>query len=195
MTRPQEPTDQELAEHLMVMRAQLGDRDALRGLHERYHQRLLYYLRRIIVPKNDADDVLQEIWIKVIRKIATLQQPEAFKAWLYRIAHNRAVSRLRGKRSNVSLDDVADELEANSGEAEPEDGSFTGFAAADVHAGLGRLTPAHREVLTLRFLEELSYEEIAEILDCSLGTVRSRIHYAKKSLYRDLTQVDSNDKE
>jgi RNA polymerase sigma-70 factor (ECF subfamily) len=70
--------------------------------------------------------------------------------------------------------------------AENEDDTFSAEDAARIHAGLDRLDPAQREVLVLRFLEELSYEQIGEIVDCPLGTVRSRIHYAKAALRRVL---------
>jgi RNA polymerase sigma-70 factor (ECF subfamily) len=176
---------QALAEHLTVMRAQLGERDAMLGLFERYNVRLLYYLRRVVSPPGDAEDVLQDVWLTVIKKIATLEQPEAFKGWIYRIAHNRAISRGRSRRDDSPLEELTDQELAGNTE-EMAESAFFGFDPADVHDGIGRLSPPHREVLTLRFLEELTYEEIADVVGTSLGTVRSRLHYAKRALHEDL---------
>lgn len=185
-TRPQ---DQALVEHLMVLRAQLGDRDAFRGLFERYNPRLLYYLRHRFDHASGAEDVLQDVWLTVVRKVATLDQPGAFKAWIYRIARNHAISRLRREPRHVSLEEAPDALELDAQAADEDDeGMFAGYDAAAIHEGLGRLSPAHREVLTLRFVDELSYEEIAQVVGRTLGTVRSRIHYAKKSLHEHLAQ-------
>ncbi len=181
------PQDQALVEHLMVLRAQLGDHDAFHGLFQRYNPRLLYFLRHRFGHASGAEDVLQDVWLTVVKKVATLERPEAFRAWVYRIARNRAISRLRRERRNVSLDTEPDVLEVESAAPNEVDGErFAGYDASALHAGLGRLSPVHREVLTLRFIDELTYEEIAKIVGCSLGTVRSRIHYAKRSLLENL---------
>ncbi len=183
-------SDQALVEHLMVLRAQVGDRDAYRGLFGLYNRRLLYYLRRRLPGAVDAEDVLQDVWLTVVKKVATLEQPEAFKAWIYRIAHNLAVSRLRQERPSVPLDELPEELEVDPAFSEEDDeGAFAAYDAAAIHAGLERLSPAHREALTLRFIDQLSYEEIAQVVGRSLGTVRSRIHYARKSLHEHLVPI------
>ena len=187
---PNPPRDRELAEHLTVLRAQLGDREAYSALFARYNRRLLYYLRRLVGP-TDADDVLQEVWMTVIKKLAALERAEAFKPWLYRIAHNRAISRLRRRPGEVPLDEVPEEREIDpaTSPADEDERAFDAYDAAALHRGLARLSPAHREVLTLRFLERLSYQEIAEVVGCTLGTVRSRIHYAKRSLHDRLASA------
>lgn len=188
---------QELAEQLTVMRAQLGDRDALFRLFERYNSRLIYYLRRIVRNPSDVEDVLQDVWLAVLQKIATLEQPEAFKSWIYRIAHNRAISRIRKRRPDVSLEDLHQEavgpaVGPSSGSGrEVDENLFAGYDAIDVHAGLERLSSVHREALTLRFLDDLSYQEIAKIVGSSVGTVRSRLHYAKSALHSDLESRSS----
>ena len=179
--------DSELVEHLLVLRAQLGESDAFTGLFERYNSRLLYYLRRLVDPAAIAEDILQEVWLTVVKKITSLDQPEAFKAWIYRIAHNRAMTRLRRSQRVVPLDELPVELEIDPQSLEENNVFLAEFDAAAVHRGLGRLSPPHREVLTLRYVGELSYEEIAEIVGCGLGTIRSRIYYAKKSLHDHLT--------
>ncbi|MBZ0113827.1 MAG: sigma-70 family RNA polymerase sigma factor [Thermoanaerobaculia bacterium] len=178
-----------VAEHLVVLRAQLGDRDAYGGLFERYNSRLLYYLRRLMGSPADAEDVLQEVWITVVRRLNTLDQPEAFKAWIYRIAHNRAISKLRRARREIPIEDLPVELEVDPQSVTGDElDLFGAFDAGAIQLGLERLSAPHREVLTLRFVDDLSYEEISEIVGCAIGTVRSRLHYAKKTLHRDLLE-------
>ncbi|MEM6796382.1 MAG: RNA polymerase sigma factor [Acidobacteriota bacterium] len=184
---PASESDRALREHLLVLRAQLGSRDAFRSLFESYQPRLLYYLRRRLGPA-EAEDVLQEVWMTVLQKITRLQNPRAFKAWIYRIAHHRAISSRRRQRDELSLDALPEGLDPTPARAVDEaEQAFAGFPLEEVLRQLDLLAPSHREVLTLRFLEELSYAEIAEVLGRSLGTVRSRLHYAKKTLQERLS--------
>ena len=132
--------------------------------------------------RDDVDDVQQEVWLTVIRRIGRLRSPEAFTIWLYQIARSKALNRLADRRMARILEqaDVAEEV---ADEPEPE---FSASDAARIHDGLARLNPIHREVLVLRFMEDLSYEQIAEVVRCSVGTVRSRLHYAKRALLEQL---------
>lgn len=184
---PMPPQHHAIAEHLVVLRAQLGERAAWNELFVRHQARLLHYLRRLLGSAADAEDVVQDVWIIALRKLGTLEQPEAFKAWLYRIARNRALSRLRRRHGEVPLDDdlpAREESESPGG----DDGALAGWDPAVIHDALGLLSAAHREVLTLRFVDELSYDEIAAVVGCTVGTVRSRLHYAKRSLHDQLVR-------
>ncbi len=165
----------------MVARCQLGDRQVLEHLFLCHGPRLGYYLRRML-GRDDVDDVQQEVWLTVIRRIGRLRSPEAFTIWLYQIARSKALNRLADRRMALSLDqqDLAEDI---ADEPEPE---FSASDAARVHEGLARLSPIHREVLVLRFMEDLSYEQIAEVVRCNTGTVRSRLHYAKRALLQQL---------
>jgi len=101
-------------------------------------------------------------------------------AWLYRIARDQAFGRLRKRgRAEQPLDEASVIDAADESDFSPED-------AARIHAALDELPPEQREVLVLRFLEEMSYEEIARVVGCQLGTVRSRIHYGKRALRKAL---------
>lgn len=183
--------DANVLEHLLVLRAQLGHHDAMRALFERYNSRLLYYLRRMV--DDEAEDVLQEVWMKVVRNVGGLERPAAFKAWVYRTAHNQAISRIRSQPDDMALEELSEEPAVPSPGDETDDTALFGtYGGASLHLGLSRLTAHHREVLTLRFLEELSYEEVAGVVGCSIGTVRSRIHYAKKSLLHSLENSDKD---
>jgi RNA polymerase sigma-70 factor (ECF subfamily) len=164
---------------VLVLRCQTGDGDAFAELVAWYQPRLRYFLRKLLRDPGGADDALQEVWIDVFRGLARLADPAAFPAWLYRIARCRAPRERRGRPPPAPLDE--------HDPAEPADGDdFTAADAEAVHAALDRLGPEHREVLLLRFMEEMTYEEIARVTGCPLGTVRSRLSYAKRALRRIL---------
>jgi RNA polymerase sigma-70 factor (ECF subfamily) len=165
-----------LREQLLVLRCQAGDEVAFEELVARYHPRLRYYLRRILPRADNADDVLQEVWLAVFRALPRLADPVALAAWLYRIARDKASVQWRGRPPERLLD-VSDLVEAPS-----QDNEFRREDAQEIHASLDQLTPEQREVLVLRFLEDMTYEQIAKVTGCPIGTVRSRLNHAKSAL-------------
>jgi RNA polymerase sigma-70 factor (ECF subfamily) len=170
-------------ERVLVLRIQSGDEYAFTELVERYHARLYAYLRTLFGSTDQVDDALQEVWFDVYRSVPKLADPGAFSAWVYRIAHNRAMRELRERRPlHVPLN------EEEFAEEEDDNDSISGIDAGQIHGALNRLAPEHREVLVLRFMNDMSYEEIASVVDCPVGTVRSRIHYAKRALRQALMQ-------
>jgi len=174
--------DDAVVEQLLVLRAQMGARDAYAGLVHRYDARLLFYLRRLLGSPAAAEDVRQDVWLTVVRKLNTLDNPAAFRTWLYRVARHRGISWLRKRRREVPLEE-AGPLEEVVAKNETDDASgFSADEATAVHVALDTLSRSHRETLGLRFLGGLTYEEMAGVLDCRVGTVRSRIHYAKAAL-------------
>lgn len=180
--------DAVIAEHLVVLRAQLGDPDAFRILYDRYHDRVLTYVRQRMGSPDDADDVLQNVWVIVVRKVARLEQPQAFRTWLFRIAHSQSMSRLRRWRREVAFHSTAIEEDLAAVALEEDDfGAVPDVELEALHRGLAKLSNPHREVLILRYFEGFDYTEIAGIVGCGVGTVRSRLHYAKAALLRELT--------
>ncbi len=168
--------DVQLAEQVLVTRCQLRDRQALAELIERYERPVRYFIRRLVDDVDLADELFQDTWLTVIARIHTLDNPERFTVWLYRIARNRVYQEFRRKKQAVELD------EATEAPDNPEEEVLSFEDAAKLHQCLGELKPFQREVLVLRFIESMSYEEIAAVLDCNVGTVRSRIHHAKQAL-------------
>lgn len=160
----------------LVVRCQLGESQAMEELFLRHNRALGYYLRQMLA-RDEIDDVQQDVWLTVIRRIGQLRAPEAFVVWLYRIARNRVLARKADAQR-------AHSLEESEGAQVPADDApkFTASDAEQIHAELGRLSPEHREVLLLRFIENLSYEQMAAVIGCKAGTVRSRLHYAKLML-------------
>ena len=165
-----------LHERLLVLRCQAGDEDAFEELVARYHPRLRYYLRRILPRADHADDVLQEVWLAVFRALPRLADPAALAAWLYRIARDKASVQWRVRPPEL-LVDVSEFVEEPS-----QDNEFRQEDAQEIHARLDQLAPEQREVLVLRFLEDMTYQEIARVTGCPIGTVRSRLYYAKSAL-------------
>lgn len=171
-------------ERLAVSLAQTGDSQAFHRLVEWYDRRLYYFIRRIVGDDDDAFDVLQAVWLQVHRKIRSLSSPAAFRVWIYRIAHNKAVSELRRKtREPISVEQI------ETGLAEPGNENEAFDNAELVHRALQNLSVDHQRVLTLRFLEEMSVEEIADVIDGNPGTVKSRLHYAKQALRKRIKEL------
>jgi RNA polymerase sigma-70 factor, ECF subfamily len=173
-----------LYERLLVLRCQTGDEAAYRELVERFGPRLRYFLRKLVGRDDRADDIAQEVWVAVLRQLPKLREAGAFTAWLYRIAHNNA---MLDARRNGRLPATTHEVDQIAGD---EEESFSRDDAAHIHAALDELEPPQREVMVLRFLEDLSYDEISVVVGCPVGTVRSRIHYAKAQLRRILDDKD-----
>jgi RNA polymerase sigma-70 factor (ECF subfamily) len=163
-----------LHERVLLLRCQAGDGPAFAELVGRYQHRLGGYLRRL-VGEAAAADALQDVWLAVWRGLPRLEDPAAFPAWAFRITRDRAFRELRRRGvPAVPADESIPAADADEGLA-PEE-------AAELHAALDRLPPAHRDVLVLRFAEGLSYEQIAAVVGAPVGTIRSRIHYAKRAL-------------
>ena len=164
-----------------------GDSSAFGHLVQRYQDRLYNSLLRVLGSADDAADIVQDAFVQAYAKLDSFRGGSAFYTWLYRIAFSLAMSHRRRGRKQASLD----EMKALVG-AEPIDGqpnvesSLIGQERADlVHAALAELSLEHRQIIVLREMDGCSYDEIAEILELPVGTVRSRLFRARLEL-RDL---------
>jgi len=167
---------------VLVRCCQRGDRQAFEALFRQFQPRLRYYVRHLNgAGGNHAEDTLQNVWLKVVRRIGSLKDPQAFIAWLYTIARREVYDRGRTRDPFAELTDEHLELAAGNGEV-----TFDEEDATRIHRALGRLKARQREILTLSFLEELSHKEIAEVLGVNAGTVKSRVFYAKEALRKEL---------
>jgi len=168
-----------------VTQCQRGDRDAFAKIVQMWERPLFYYLRRLAPSEEDALDLLQETWLKAFRAIPTLRDSRTLPAFLYTTARNAAVSRLRIPHANH----VATE------EAASPNCAFIAFDNADqVHYALDQLPLPQREAVTLYFLEDLSIDEIAQVLSVPAGTVKSRLHYGKQAIRRIISDGDAHGK-
>jgi RNA polymerase sigma-70 factor (ECF subfamily) len=169
----------------IALRCQSGEADAFEDLIAAMERPLLYYATSLTGNPDNGLDVLQEVWIKAFRGIGKLKDPGAVRSWLYSITHGVAVDRIRRNRSREKAEEV--ELEDFQESEEP---SFAADDAAAIHRALGEIGLRHREVLVLHFLEDLSIAEIARVVGCSEGTVKSRMHYAKRAMKEILSGGD-----
>ena len=175
-----------LSERVLVLRCQAGDDAAFEQLVLRFTPRLRYFLRRMLGRADCIEDILQEVWLQVFRGLPSLVESGAFRTWLYRIARDRAYREYRRRSPPVQLRDESDLA------VEPDRSSdIPAESIEQIHVALDQLAQEHREVLVLRFLEDMSYEDIARVTGCPLGTVRSRIHYAKIALHNELKRDES----
>lgn len=162
----------------MVLRCRRGQKSALEELIRTWQRRLFYYIRRLVDDEQEAWQILQQTWVKVLGGIKKLREPRKLPTWLYTIARNTAMSHLRAEYSNRTL------LQDNKNLADIEDDTDNlAFENAEqVHYGLGQISLHHKEVLTLFFLQDLSVEEVAEVLQIPSGTVKSRLYHARRAL-------------
>ncbi len=158
-----------------------GDRHSIIPLMDHYGEALMRYLVYLLGNRDNAEDVFQETWVKVIEKIGGFRGELSFSPWLFRIARNAAYDQLRGKRKWWSLewsrkpeeeDQPALELES------PENFSAQVFCRDMVQKLMRGLSPEYREMIWLRFYQDLSYEEIAQLCRIPIGTVKSRLKRA-----------------
>jgi RNA polymerase sigma-70 factor (ECF subfamily) len=169
-----------------------GRRDAFGELVSRYHARLYNAAARLVDNPDDAADVVQDAFLSAYQSLHTFKGDAEFFTWLYRIAFNTAISLKRKKRAVISLDAHG----SSEHSLEPDDPSeFVRPGAAlertedetQLHEAIGRLSAEHREVLLMKDIDGLKYEEIAELLGVPIGTIRSRLHRARLEL-RELLQ-------
>lgn len=158
----------------------MGDMGALAELIEQYEGPLRYFISRLLADTELSEDIFQDTWLTVIRRIHGLRDTEAFSTWLYRIARNKVYQRLRRNKVQSRLDENVSVPDDNEGDV------FSLEDIAKVHRCMKDLRHEHREVLMLRFLEQMSYQQISQVINCNLGTVRSRIYYAKLALKKEM---------
>ena len=171
-----ETTARQARDEWLALRCRLGEPGAFADLVREMERPLLYYLTKLLRDEDQALDVLQEVWLRALRGVPRLEEPRALRPWLYRVAHGLAVDRVRREVSRERAEKTWAEI------PEEEETSFDAEDAAAVHRALDELDARHRAVLVLHFLEGLGLAEIASIVGCPEGTVKSRLHYAKRAL-------------
>ncbi|MFI2810600.1 MULTISPECIES: RNA polymerase sigma factor RpoE [Microbulbifer] len=191
------PSDRQLVE-----RVQKGDKRAFDLLVLKYQHKIVAVVSRFIKDHSEVQDVVQEAFIKAYRALANFRGESAFYTWMYRIAINTAKNHLvsRGRRppsSDVDLEDAefysgADMLRDNE---TPENQLFRDQLEQAVHQAIQALPEDLRSAVTLREMEGLSYEDIAEVMGCPVGTVRSRIFRAREAIDRTVKAVMAGEPE
>jgi RNA polymerase sigma-70 factor (ECF subfamily) len=169
---------QQLYEQTLVIRSQIGDESAFQELLTLYGPHLLLFTRKMMQSSPHlVEDVTQEIWLAIYKGLPGLLDASKFRPWAFRITRDRIYREYRRRKIRLQpLEESQVEDLMDNGEPKAD------IDVEEIHRGLDAISPEHREVLMLCFFEELSYEEIASVTGSTLGTVRSRIHYAKRAL-------------
>ena len=170
----------------LISRVRRGDVEAFNHLVSRWEKRVFNYLLRLTGSQEDAMDLSQEAFLKAYQNIRKLDDPARFGPWLYRIAHNEAHSLFRKRRPETALE-----------EAPPERSTAPGFSmdlSLAVTAALDRLNPDQREAVVLKVYEGFKFEEMAEVLECPVSTVKSRLYTALDLLKSELAPVNARGK-
>jgi RNA polymerase sigma-70 factor (ECF subfamily) len=182
------------ADRALVERVQAGDQQAYGLLVVKYQRKLLRLVSRLVRDPAEAEDVAQEAFIKAYRALPSFRGESAFYTWLYRIGVNTAKNWLIANRRRAPTTTEMDNAEAESyGESDllrdvdtPERVLMSKQIANTVNQAMAELPEELRTAVTLREIEGLSYEEIAQVMDCPIGTVRSRIFRARESIAQKL---------
>jgi len=168
---------------LLVLRCQMGDHSAFDRVVELYQGPLLCFVGSLLGRPQGVEDIVQSVWLTVVRKICTLKNPYAFNVWLYQIARHKVYQDLRRTKQLSPLVEVGGPVGQTcdiSIKAEKEED------IEKLYACLRRLKPEHREVLMLQFLEQMSLRQITEVTGCKMGTIKSRSYYAKLALKQEM---------
>ena len=158
----------------------------LPSLYDQYAAPVYNYLLRLVNESAVAEEILQEVFLAMWQSAHRFREEAKVKTWLLRIAHHQAVSWLRRTRAALWPND---ELEAD-GNDRIEDHLAHSWQVEQIRAALAQLTPNHRAVIELTFVQGLSYAEIADVMNCPIGTVKSRMSYALRHLNVLLTEAE-----
>ncbi len=182
----------------LVSRCQKGDYSAFDALVTKHRGRVFAMIQNMVKNEADSWDLAQEVFVKVWKALPKFEARARFSTWMYRITHNVVYDWMR-KRKIESAGDLDDNLldreviaagaqAAPAQAARPDDALSQGELRATIEGALQRLSPEHREAILLREVQGLEYKEIADVMDCSIGTVMSRLFYARKKLQSLLTK-------
>ena len=167
-----------IQDEILILEYRAGDLSALQTLISRWQRRIYYYVLTLVQDRTMAWDLSQEVWLAVIAGLGKLRRVQNFSTWVYRIAHNKAVSYLRKKHRLNEQEQGLPELVEERAEP-PPDRLCAAEDARLVHECLLELPLAQRESLSLFYLDDLSLDEIARLLEVPRGTVQSRLHYGR----------------
>jgi RNA polymerase sigma-70 factor (ECF subfamily) len=170
-----------IEDELLVVRCQLGERPAFDQLIQRWHGPLGIYVQRMTGDDQAAQDIVQDVWLSVLRGIGRLRDGSKLRAWLFGIARHRLMDWWREQYATPILNDV--DVTAIAAEDPPAD---LEAELKTMEHELARLPVIEREALTLFYLKELSLAEVAEVLGIPVGTVKSRLFRARQWLRREL---------
>src|SRR3954454_8246022 len=192
---PEESIPAPVEESVLVKRARQGDLAAYDDLVRRYQERIYATVYHMTSNHEDANDLAQEAFIKAFHALKSFKGGSSFYTWVYRIAVNKTINFLkqRKNKSQMSLDDIDfnaehhPDLVALISEKTPRREINLAELQEKLNEAMQKLSEPHRLVVTLHDVQGLSHEEIAKIMECNIGTVRSRLFYARQQLQAHLS--------
>ena len=165
----------------LVRLCQNGDVAAFEELFHRHQGRVYSVTRRMMNNEEDAEDLVQEIFLKAYQKIDKFKYTSAFSTWLYRLAVNQCIDQLRKRKNSVNAMPLEEAI-LQVDEDTPEDHALLDDRNRQIWSAINSLRDKERAIIILKDIEGLSYKEIAEVFKCSLGRVKSRLHEARQKL-------------
>ncbi len=195
---PAEAGNDETPDDIYVERCQKGDLHAFDALVTRYRGRIYGLLYNLVRNESDAWDLAQDTFLKAWKALPKFEARSSFFTWIYRIAHNVAYDWLRARKIQsgtefddaIGLDDIAAGATTAPREIQsPDEKMAAGELGARINDALAQLSPEHRMVILLKEIDGFSYQEIADKVGCTIGTVMSRLFYARKKLQTLLQDV------
>ena len=174
-------------EQLPVGEARAGNPDAWNVLLKRYQLPLYIYVRKMVQNEQTSLDIVQETFINATRHIGKLLEDSKFGSWLFSIAHQKCIQHWRKQRPEEAFDEIENDA-GLAAENDPHELLVRKEQEEQFMRSLNELAKPHRAVLLLHFVEDFSLEEISTITGTPLGTVKSRLHYARKSLRKILEE-------
>jgi RNA polymerase sigma-70 factor (ECF subfamily) len=179
----------ELADNLIMLKVRDGEVGKLGLLFERHHLPLYNYFLRQTGRRDASEDLVQEVFLRMLKYRQGYRGESAFTVWMYRIARNAWVDYFKKAKRELPWDENADD--PVSDDPNPNDDLEESQTLSQLRTALAKLSPEKREVLVLSRYQDMKYEEIAELLGCAVGTVKARVHRALKDLkdiYFELSQ-------
>jgi RNA polymerase sigma-70 factor (ECF subfamily) len=170
----------EKTDHQLMTAVRDGDLDKLGYLFEKYHKQLYNFLLRQHRDSQMCEDIVQEVFLKILKYRHTYRGKGKFTTWMYSIAHNTMVDHFRKARNRYEFTDEIDRV--ISTQLTPEQLSERSSRHEVLYKALDRLSDEKREVLILSRFQNLKYEEISEVLGCPVGTIKARVFHAMKDL-------------
>ncbi len=173
---------EELTDEIIARRVQAGDTKAFGMLVRRYEEKLLRYARKFLLAPHDAEDVVQEVFLKAYVNIKSFDTDQRFSPWIYRIAHNEFINAIKKRKKPLPLFDLDTLFPHLFAKEDADSGASREELKTMLDAGLKNLSPKYREPLILYYFEELNYQEIANILHIPVSTIGVRLKRGKAQL-------------
>lgn len=186
----------ELIDKQLAKRAKTGDRTAFAELIDIYKDRIYHMAYRMLNNRQEAEDIAQETFLRVFTNLSKYDESYKFSTWIYRIATNLCIDRMRKKKPQHSLDETVDGEEGldwysrlSSQEPTPEAEVIEGELQNEVHQAIESLPGKYRAVLILKYLEDLSLAEISDVTSLPISTIKTRIHRGREALRKKLHKL------